>query len=40
MNKNTEAILKKVARIARLVLEPLYQNRRISTTMNYSVSQQ
>ena len=40
LKKNTEAILQKVERFDRLVLEPYYRNRIIPPTMNYSISQQ
>ena len=40
MNKIKEAILQKLERVARLLLEPLYGNRRISSTKSYSFYQQ
>ena len=40
LNKNKETILQKVERVARLVLDPKYQNSRICPKMNYLVYQQ
>ena len=40
MNKITEAILKKVERVATLVLNPYDGNMRTPPTTDYSVSQQ